>query len=207
MHRRNGKTFQYETAARSVLGSRIPLTSLIQAIVVAEYLNFRHAANALGVAQSSGSARTKALEETLGVLLFERRHRGVRLIESGCRFVVEVSAGIDIWTTPSRRRARFSSGAVGQLGIGLIGRWWLSRRPAHSVPRGLSRVREIAAHPSLRCRPRHADAHDQSGEAVTLASEASRICAALVSRSVRSRTRRNRLASEPSGRRTIEARR
>lgn len=38
---------------RSPLGSRIPLASLIQALAVAEHLNFRHAANALGVSQSS----------------------------------------------------------------------------------------------------------------------------------------------------------
>ncbi|PWJ83751.1 hypothetical protein C7441_108145 [Pseudaminobacter salicylatoxidans] len=33
------------------LGSRIPLASLIQTLAVAEYLNIRHAANALGVAR------------------------------------------------------------------------------------------------------------------------------------------------------------
>ena len=54
----------------TTLGSRIPLASLIQTLAVAEYLNFRHAANALGVAQSSVSARVKALEEDLGILLF-----------------------------------------------------------------------------------------------------------------------------------------
>ncbi|ESX84991.1 LysR family transcriptional regulator [Mesorhizobium sp. LNJC405B00] len=71
----------------SSLGSRIPLTSLIQTLAVAEYLNFRHAANALGVSQSSVSARIKALEEDLGILLFERNTRGVRLTEAGRLFV------------------------------------------------------------------------------------------------------------------------
>lgn len=61
----------------TALGSRIPLASLIQTIAVAEYLNFRHAANALGVAQSSVSARVKALEDDLGILVFERHARGV----------------------------------------------------------------------------------------------------------------------------------
>lgn len=36
----------------SSLGSRIPLAALVQTIAVAEYLNFRDAANALGVSQS-----------------------------------------------------------------------------------------------------------------------------------------------------------
>ncbi|EOY6414671.1 helix-turn-helix domain-containing protein [Pseudomonas aeruginosa] len=56
--------------------------TLVHTLAVAEYLNFRHAANALGVAQSSVSARVKALEEDLGIVLFERHARGVRLTEA-----------------------------------------------------------------------------------------------------------------------------
>jgi predicted transcriptional regulator len=41
------------------------MVSLIQTLAVAEYLNFRHAANALGVAQSSVSARVTARKKTL----------------------------------------------------------------------------------------------------------------------------------------------
>jgi putative endonuclease len=65
------------------MAGRIPMVSLIQTLVVAEHLNFRHAANVLGVTQSSISSRVKALEETLGVQLFERRHRGVRPDHTG----------------------------------------------------------------------------------------------------------------------------
>lgn len=82
-------------SSETLLGSRIPLLSLIQTLAVAEYLNFRHAANALGVAQSSVSARVKALEEDLGILLFERRARGVRLTEAGRHFVERIAAGVD----------------------------------------------------------------------------------------------------------------
>ena len=57
----------------SQLGSRIPLVSLLHALAVAEHLNFRHAASAMGVSQSSVSTRIKQLEQDLGVLLFERR--------------------------------------------------------------------------------------------------------------------------------------
>ena len=59
----------------SPLGTRIPLAALIQMLAVAEHLNFRHAANALAVSQSSVSTRIKMLE--LGILLFVRRPRGV----------------------------------------------------------------------------------------------------------------------------------
>ena len=48
-----------------ILSGRIPLISLVQFMAVAEHLNFRHAANALGVSQSSVSARVKALEKIL----------------------------------------------------------------------------------------------------------------------------------------------
>lgn len=54
----------------------------------------RHAANFLGVAQSSVSLRVKAPEEELGVLLFERHSRGVRLTDAGRHFVGNVAVGI-----------------------------------------------------------------------------------------------------------------
>lgn len=103
-----------------VASGRIPLVSLVQVLTVAEYLNFRHAAASLGVTQSSVSARIKALEEALGVLLFERRHRGVRLTEAGSRFVAEVSAGIGHLDLAITTASAVSTGAVGHLAIGLI---------------------------------------------------------------------------------------
>lgn len=108
-----------QLGASTQLGTRIPLASLIQTLAVAEYLNFRHAANAIGVSQSSVSARIKSLEENLGVLLFERRHRGVRLTEVGRRFVVEVSAGIAQLDHAVRTAAATSNGLEGRLTIGL----------------------------------------------------------------------------------------
>lgn len=62
--------------AQAQLG-QIPLVALRHAVVVSDILNFRHAARVLGVTQSSVSARIKALEEALGIVLFERRHRGL----------------------------------------------------------------------------------------------------------------------------------
>jgi len=105
----------------SPLGSRISLSSLMQMLAVAEYLNFRHAANALGVTQSSVSARIKALEETLGILLFERRHRGVRLTEAGRRFVAEVAVGIGQLDHVVQTAGAIANGIVGQIKIGLHG--------------------------------------------------------------------------------------
>lgn len=53
------------------------MLSLIQTLAVAEYLNFHHAANPLGVSQSSVSARIRALEEELDIPLFERNIRRI----------------------------------------------------------------------------------------------------------------------------------
>lgn len=101
------------------LGSRIPLASLIQTLAVAEYLNFRHAANALGVSLSSVSARVKALEEELGILLFERHARGVRLTEAGRRFVELVATGIDQLDHAVKTAGMAASGECGRLRLGV----------------------------------------------------------------------------------------
>lgn len=102
-----------------MLGYRIPLVSLMHVLAVAEHLNFRHAASTLGTSQSSVSTRIKQLEEDLGVLLFERRNRGVRLTEAGCRFVREVSTGIRHLSQAVRTAGAISDGAEGLLAIGL----------------------------------------------------------------------------------------
>ncbi|WP_199194859.1 LysR family transcriptional regulator [Phyllobacterium phragmitis] len=95
------------------------MASLIQTLAVAEYLNFRHAANALGVAQSSVSARVKALEEDLGVLLFERHVRGVRLTEAGRHFIERVAAGVDQLDHAVKTAGMAAAGKWGRLRIGI----------------------------------------------------------------------------------------
>jgi len=88
-------------------------------LAVAECLNFRHAANRLGVSQSSVSTRIKALEENLGILLFERRHRGVRLTDAGRSFVAEIAVGIEHLDHAVKTAGAISTGAIGRLRIGL----------------------------------------------------------------------------------------
>ena len=101
------------------LGSRIPLVSLIQTLAVAEYLSFCRAAQALGTSQSSVSARIRALEEDLGILLFERNTRGVRLTEAGRLFVERVSAGVDQLDHAVKTAGMVASGECGRLRIGI----------------------------------------------------------------------------------------
>lgn len=102
-----------------LLGGRISLASLLQTLTVAEHLNFRHAANALGVSLSSVSTRVKALEEDLGILLFERHARGVRLTEAGRRFVEHVAAGVDQLDHAVKTAGMAASGECGRLRIGV----------------------------------------------------------------------------------------
>ncbi|TCP89759.1 DNA-binding transcriptional LysR family regulator [Rhizobium sp. PP-CC-2G-626] len=121
-----------------LLSGRVPLYSLVQLLSVAEHLNFHHAANVLGTTQSCVSARIKALEETLGILLFERRYRGVRLTEAGRRFVAQVSTGIQHLDHAVRTAGAVCSGSTGQLAIGVI-----SSIAGGFLAELLSRFREI----------------------------------------------------------------
>lgn len=95
------------------------MVSLLHTLAVAQHLNFRHAANALGAAQSSVSARVKALEEDLGILLFERHARGVRLTEAGRHFVARVTTGIDHLDHAVRTAGMVARGEQGSLRIGV----------------------------------------------------------------------------------------
>jgi DNA-binding transcriptional LysR family regulator len=119
VRRRVGEDKWHVSTRPPLLGSRIPLVSLIQTLAVAEHLNFRHAANALGVAQSSVSARVKVLEEDLGILLFERHARGVRLTEAGRHFVERIAAGIDQLDHAVRTAGMVARGEHGRLRIGI----------------------------------------------------------------------------------------
>ncbi len=117
--RRSASMIDRQWRMPTSLGSRIPLASLIQTLAVAEYLSFHQAANALGVSQSSVSARIRALEEDLGILLFERNTRGVRLTEAGRLFVERVSAGVDQLDHAVKTAGMVASGECGRLRIGI----------------------------------------------------------------------------------------
>jgi len=95
------------------------MAALLQTLAVAEHLNFRHAANSLGVSQSSISARVKALEEELGVLLFERNTRGVRLTAVGRYFVERIAAGVDQLDHAVKTAGMAAQGECGRLRIGV----------------------------------------------------------------------------------------
>jgi DNA-binding transcriptional LysR family regulator len=139
--------------ARPLLGGRIPMASLIQTLAVAEHLNFRHAANALGISLSSVSARVKMLEEDLGVLLFERHARGVRLTEAGRLFVEQVAAGVDQLDHAVKTAGMVALGECGRLRIGVHAIF-----PGSFLAELLQRYRED--HPSIGIEIREGAARD-----------------------------------------------
>lgn len=96
------------------------LKDLTVFMAVADVSGFRRAAAKLGVRQSMISKRVRALEDELGVSLFERHRAGVRLTHAGRDFLDRtrhVLADIDHATRTAR-----SAGvaAEGRLAIGLI---------------------------------------------------------------------------------------
>ncbi len=79
-----------------------PLQSLIFFEAAARHLNFTLASQELGTSQPAVSQRVQQLEHELGVLLFERRHRGVQLTAEGdalfqmvCNRLVDISQQIE----------------------------------------------------------------------------------------------------------------
>lgn len=115
--RTKGKADLREPSA--LLRGRIPMASLIQTLAVAEYLSFQRAARALGTSQSSVSAHIKALEQDLGVILFARNTRGVRVTEAGRRFVDQVVDAMGILDRAIKTAGMQARGEEGELRIGV----------------------------------------------------------------------------------------
>ncbi len=98
---------------------QIPMAALVQTLAVAEYLSFHRAALALGTSQSSVSNRIKALEADLGVILFDRNTRGVRLTEAGRRFVDQVDDAMGILDRAIETAGMQARGETGELRVGI----------------------------------------------------------------------------------------
>jgi len=95
------------------------MVALVHTLAVAEYLSFHRAALALGTSQSSVSARIKALEDDLGVALFDRNTRGVRLTNAGRRFVDQVDNAMGILDYAIKTAGMQARGEEGELRIGV----------------------------------------------------------------------------------------
>jgi DNA-binding transcriptional LysR family regulator len=99
-------------------------------IAVAERLNFTHAASDLNIAQQGLSSSIRALEATLGVRLFERSTREVRLTAAGRALLPEARRTVAQAERAVQAAQRAARGELGELriayvppsGLGLVGR-------------------------------------------------------------------------------------
>jgi DNA-binding transcriptional LysR family regulator len=98
----------------------IELKHLTYFVAAAEHRSFRQAANALDVRQSVLSRRIRALEEELGVSLFERDTLGARLTLAGERLQARAKSVLDDTEELLRSGREAGRGMVGNLRIGVI---------------------------------------------------------------------------------------
>ena len=90
-------------------------------IAVAKYLNFRRAAAELETSQPSLSQQILVLEKELGVELFERSRRGVKLTDAGAEILVGARQAVIELDAATRKAHEVQSGYRGSLTIGAIG--------------------------------------------------------------------------------------
>ena len=98
----------------------VDLVSVRHAILVAEHLSFSRAARVVGVQQSAVSRRVRALEDQLGVSLFERDSTGVRLTEAGRRFLERTRPALSEIDHAMKAAASAGRGAEGVIRIGIL---------------------------------------------------------------------------------------
>ena len=87
-------------------------------LAVAHELNFTKAAETMYVSQTAVTQQIKALEEQLGVSLFERTKKKVVLTPAGKVFLKETSSILKRIDTAVERTREASSGFIGSLEIG-----------------------------------------------------------------------------------------
>ncbi|WP_102225722.1 LysR family transcriptional regulator [Acidimangrovimonas sediminis] len=112
-------------------------------LAVAEELNFRRAAEKLGMAQPPLSSQIHDLEDEIGVPLFRRVPKGAELTEAGAAFLSAVPAVFDRLEAAVRIAQRGGRGEVGQLRVGYTG----SASFNQIVPRSLREFRR--AYPNV----------------------------------------------------------
>ena len=97
------------------------LRQIIYFVAAAEEGNILSAARRLRVSQPPLTRQIHALEEHLGVKLFERHARGVHLTPAGKTFLEDARRMLELRRTSRERAQAANSGTIGQLDIGYLG--------------------------------------------------------------------------------------
>ena len=98
----------------------IDLASIAQALVVAECLSFHRAGIVLGKEPSTVGRRVRALEDLLGVSLFERTSAGVRPTAAGARFFEQARIFLRQLDDAAQAAGAAGRGVIGHLKIGIL---------------------------------------------------------------------------------------
>ena len=98
----------------------LKLVSVMQALLVGEYLSFQRAAAALGVRQSTVSRRVRQLEDELGVSLFERHRAHVRMTNAGAQFLKLAGEALNQLDHAVRTASAAGTGSIGRLSVGIL---------------------------------------------------------------------------------------
>lgn len=98
----------------------IDLKDLRVFIAVADAAGFRKAAVQLGTRQSVVSGRVRALEDVIGVSLFERTPAGARLTNAGVQFFSDVRSILGRLDIAVRNARASGRGGEGRLCLGIV---------------------------------------------------------------------------------------
>ncbi|WP_374669135.1 LysR family transcriptional regulator [Ramlibacter sp.] len=123
-------------------------------LAVAEELHFGRAARRLAISQPPLSLNIRQLEESVGVRLFHRNSKEVRLTPAGRAFVPAARALLQQATDAASHAREVAQGHTGRVRVGLV---------SSMLYRGLPRlVRDFQArHPGLQVVLRELSSHDQ----------------------------------------------
>lgn len=101
-------------------GDEVELKHLTSFVAVASQLSFVRAANQLHISQPALSGQIQKLEEELGVQLFERNRRVVKLTEVGKVFLADATSILHQTSRAAERVQKASRGEIGRLRIGFV---------------------------------------------------------------------------------------
>lgn len=112
----------------------LPSLSALQCFEAsAQHLSFTRAAKELHITQSAVSRQIRALEDQLGIQLFERKSQGLRLSTDGASYLPAIRAALDRMEAATLQLLA-NQGTVGVLNIAVLPtlgtRWLIPRLPS-----------------------------------------------------------------------------